>query len=373
MKFRIEYLFVGLFILLMSVGMRQLANSFYIIHDNLDSEVIFKTEPSQEGVFFSFSNKQSVNGLLGEIPRNSYTCSPFNLVSIIFYFFPASWALFILTALVRATAFFGMFLFLRQIASIENKAIMRNAVIGFLSLGFAFLPFYSIHGLAIAGLPFLMYFLMLLRLGKNPILCFSGILLYGLSSSFVLGGYAVLILLFAYSSYLFLIKQEAKWRFFLAVLFLMFGLILSDSGLFLQFLFDAQYVSHRSEWVLTGLNWKASFYAMMDLFINGQYHAPSEHLPLLLFSPFLFFLNWKSLDYKRWLLSTAVLLICIIFFYGLYKSVYFLNLRNGISFLKAFQLDRFYFLLPVVWVVFYFLISLSDIAWKQYISLVGAV
>jgi hypothetical protein len=372
MKIKIEWIMAVLFLLILTAGYKRLTDSFYIIHDNLDSEVIFKTQPTKEGQFFQLSNEAVVSGYLGEIPKNAYTNSPFNLVSWFFYLFPPAWAMWLISVLVRVVAFTGMMLFLTALSG-QEISFMRRLSIGFLSIGFAMLPFYTIHGFAIAALPLALFALVKIHRNQQLLLGFGILLGYGLSSSFVLGGFAFLFLVAWYSLWLIIRKKEAKWRFLMAGILLALALVLSDIGIFVQFLTDGQFVSHRTEWVLNGLALKPMLNASFELFVNGQYHAPSEHLPLLLFTPFLFVFNWKNCvrNWKLWLLILGLIGTAI--FAGFYKSIYALDIRNSISFLKVFQFDRFYFLYAVAWILCYFYVSDSTKFWKQYIALCGAV
>lgn len=371
MKIKLEWVIALVFLLIMGLGCMQLSNSFYMIHDNLDSEVIFKTQPAKEGLFFQLSNQSVVSGYMGDIPKNAYTNSPFNLISWLFFLLPASWAMFILVIGIRVVAFTGMMLLLKTLSAQENT-MMRKLSIGFLSIGFAMLPFYAIHGFAIPGLPLAL--LALLRIQKNEkiYLNLGLLLLYGFASSFILGGFAFLALLGGYILWMIVRKKEGKWRMLLAMVVLTLSLALSDIGLFIQFFTDSQFVSHRTEWVLSGFAFKPMLHAAFDLFMNGQYHAPSEHLPLLLFIPIFVIINWKNgvHDRKFWLLLVGI--IGVAFFAAWYKSIYALNVRSAIPFLKAFQLDRFYFLYAVAWILCYFYASRSDRPWKQYLALCGA-
>lgn len=57
---------------------------------------------------------------------------------------------------------------------------------------FAYLPFYSVYGLSVAGLPLLVYAVIRLCRGGKKLPCYVLIALYCFSSSLVLIGYAVL-------------------------------------------------------------------------------------------------------------------------------------------------------------------------------------
>ncbi len=372
MKLSVPTILYSFFFVLLILGARHGADSFWLVHDNLNSETIFKIQPSREGIFFSVSNEQTVDGYIGNIPRNSYSDSPFNIVSWIFHLVPASLAMLLTSLLVRTIAFFGMFKLLHRYFYSQTTDVLTQVTIGLLSLGFAFLPFYSIHGWMIAGLPFFITAIIQITQREKTLLSWFVVCLYCLGSSFVLGGFAVLTVLWSYALWLILKRSAYKWQIAIVAIVSSLLFVLSDIGLFAQFLFDKNYVSHRSEWILSGYNWKTLIYSGGIMFLLGQYHAPSLHLPLLIFILILLVTTWKTSKRRKQIIIGILLLGTIALFHALYKSDYFLGIRNSISFLKAFQLDRFYFLYPVAWVCLFAYVADSLTAWKKYVAISGA-
>jgi hypothetical protein len=338
----------------MIIAYRQIDNSFWVLHDNLNSEVVFKSIPVQENLFFTLNDHTYVKGYMGDIPRSSYSSSPFSLISWAFYLLPASWAMLVIAFVGRCIAFFGMYYLIKfQLSALPlNRTVLVSAF--FLAFGFAFLPVFTIHGWTIQGLPFLL--LVLLRIKQNPRsrLNYLGVLFYGLGGNFVLGGFAVIALSFCFALYLILSKSRFAGSFLIACGFLTLGFVLSDIQLFLQFLFDHDFQSHRSLWQPNN-RWtiKVVLYDIYYLLFFGHYHAPSLQLPLILTAALFVGFFWKRIQISKKLNILLAIVFFIALFHGLYKSQLTFTLKNSIGILKSFQFDRFYFINGVLWVIIF--------------------
>ena len=353
-KRNINFILFSFFICSLFFIYRMGANSFWMMHDNLNSEIIFKILPVQEDVFFRADNEAYVNRYMGKIPKCSYSSNPFSIISWFFYLFPAGIALLLVSILGRIIAFYG-FIFLLDRLSI-SKSLWNTLIVFFLSFGFASLPFYSIHGWAISGLPWCIFFILRINSGNYKIWDFIFLLLYGMSGSFVLGGFAVIAVLCTFSI-LCLVKRNPNAKFLLlASLIVAIGFVLSDLGLFYQFLFQKNFVSHRSIWK-PECNWsiKVVLYDIYNILLNGQYHAPSLQMPFVYFLMISSFFIPKKELLKINILVVFGLILVIAIFHGFYKSELISPFKVSISILNQFQFDRFYFLLSVLLVLFFFL------------------
>ena len=317
--FKSEVLLFSIFLITLVVSYQRLGNSFWIGHDNLNSEVIFKILPVNEGLFFNLEKSTTVNGFIGEVPKWSYTCSPFSTTALFFYFLPASWALLIITLLGRLLAFFGLYFLLRS--RISKIDLLSVFTIFFISLGFAFLPFYTIHGFTIMCLPGAMWLLQKLFLGSSKPLHLFLLFLYGTSGSFVLGGFAVIGISFGLVIFLFYKKKSTFKLFLVGVVLMTLGFILSDLGLFLQFFLDHDFASHRNIWS-PDCDWplKVVAYDIYNIFVFGQYHAPSYHLPILCFLLLAGVFGFRFIVLSSEFKCAFILLIFISIFHGFYKS-----------------------------------------------------
>jgi hypothetical protein len=372
MRASVRIIFSVLFLILLVLTVRQGTNSFWRIHDNLDSEIIFKIQPSREGEYYSISNDSAVDGYMAEIPRNSYINSPFNLISLLFHALPASLALLIASIVVKITAFFGMYLFLQNIVFKKVQDQSQQIIAGILSLGFAFLPFFSVYGLAIPGIPLFIVAVLSLFKGKHKLLSWGYIILYGVTGNLVLGGFAVLGALWIIALWMTINRKENVLLFWSITLVTTLLFSMGSIGLFVQLLFDKNYISHRTDWQLPNLNLFETFRVSLLLFVKGQFHSPSFHLPIFLFSIIILLINRKTVINQKtiFLVFSAIISMCI--FYGLYRSEFFTPVRERISFLKTFQLDRIHFLFPIAWIFLYCLVVQNDKHRYKIISVTGA-
>lgn len=321
-------------------------NAWWMIHDGLDSEVSFRVLPLKAGVLFSTSNDAIVPQVMNGIPRNCFNASAFNVISVLFWLLPPAFAYLVNTLVVKCIAFCGMWLLLKEIILPSPQ---QRAAAAALALGFALLPIYAVYGITIPGLPLLFWALWRLSTTDKRWPWWV-VLVYPFYSSLVLGGYAVCGLL-AFAALFFRIKKKYRPARVLAVSTALIGglFLISEANLFSQFLFDKQYVGHRTEWVLAAYPLKAAFFSFYSMLLYGQYHAPSLH------QPFLLALGIVAVVHARQWLKTPSLVAmtcCIVAFcavYALFKWKPFVELREQISLLKTFQFDRFYFLNPVAW------------------------
>lgn len=353
-KRNINFILFSVFICSLFLIYRLGSNSFWMTHDNLNSEIIFKILPVQEDVFFRVDNEAYVNRYMGKIPKCSYSSNPFSIISWFFYLFPANLALLIVSFLGRMIAFSGIYFLLNRLTIYKSQ--LNTWTIFFLSFGFAALPFYTIHGWAIMGLPWCIFFFLRIISNQSSGLDYLCLLLYGLSGSFVLGGFAVCMILGILAIYYLYKKKNFSFRFLLATSCVAMGLILSDFGLFYQFLFKSDFVSHRSIWE-PECNWslKVVLYDAYTIFKDGQYHAPSKQLPFILFLGLACFVIPIRKLFKLEVVILLGLILSIAFLHALYKSELIAPVKKSVEILNQFQFDRFYFLFSVVWVLLFFL------------------
>lgn len=360
------------FVLTLVTGYKTLDNSFWILHDNLNSEVIFKSLPVEENVFFNLSTDAMVKGYIGDIPRCSYPSSPFSIISWLFFLFPASWAMLMVAVIGRCIAFFGMYYLIKYKSEISFPSPFNTICFFCLAFGFAFLPVLTIHGWTIQGLPFLLICLYKLKESPKSIGYFIGVLLYGLSGSFVLGGFAVLGLVFCFSAYSVFVKANFSRTFIMAFCLLALGLVLSDIQLFVQFLFDQDFQSHRSFWQPKS-NWtlKVVLYDLYAMLCFGHYHSPSMQLPLLMALMAFCFLGWRKLKLSNEFYLILTLILFIALFHGIYKSEIFAPVKRSIKIFSSFQFDRFYFLNSVLWILLFVSFCKQNIYGDKRKSLLG--
>lgn len=339
---------LAIFVLTLWAYVWQGSNAWWTIHDGIDSEVSFRVLPLHAGVLFSTSNDALVPQVMNGLPRNSFNASSFNFISLLFALLPAAWAYLINTVLVKLVAFLGMYLLLSQ-------KVVRGAysewLAGALALGFASLPVYAVYGITVPGLPLLLWSYWSILQGKSRAHWLT-VVLYPFWSSFVLGGFAV-VLLSGTAFLVALLRANRIVAFRALAITLVLGVLffVSDFNLFNQFLFNKDYVPHRTDWVMTAYTLKVSVYSAFMMWWKGQYHAPSEHLVLLLGFPFLFYFGRKALLQEKVFVVAFCLVTAFALLYGFWRWQPVAELRSHFSLLKTFQFDRFFFLNPVLWIV----------------------
>lgn len=121
-----------------------------LIHDNLDSNVVWYKNLAESGCMFGGHEGVIGNLMLG-IPRDCYP-SEWAIDRMLYLFFDPETAYSINYIIVHLVAFVGMRLFLQQFVSAQSDTVSN-----FVALAFAMLPFWPPGGLTVAGLPLLCY------------------------------------------------------------------------------------------------------------------------------------------------------------------------------------------------------------------------
>ena len=183
---RYNYFLIGILLLsiLCGITILQGESSYITIHDQFDGEVfsyLLHANHLGETVY-----PELMNGL----PKTgAQLASP---ATLFFYLIAPPinaylWNLFF----VAIIGYIGLYLFLT-----ENSCKKIISVIT--ALLFALLPFYSVYGLSIMGLPLLFYSILKLKRvnsRREVFLCYGIVFPYGIFSSIALIGYAVLLVL----------------------------------------------------------------------------------------------------------------------------------------------------------------------------------
>ncbi len=286
---------------------------------------------------------------------------PPSCFSVLFFcVFPTLYAFLANNLFMMLFAFAGMFLW--------ANALTKNRVIAFfVGLLYAYIPFASVYGLARAGMPLAAWSFYSLAQEKEKktgyILPFLFIALYGLSSSLVLCGYAVLAVCGGVFVWLLIkrFRKAAVLRFFSGILLLSLVYILENAELILQVLgIGNGFVSHKSEYVLADAPFFETFKSVlwhgnMILDMNREILVEIA-LVFLIFAVVWILGKVKKIGVESD--NSSVKILSILSGFGLLTAAFsafwqtkpvrmFLNSRKGS--LKAFQADRFTWLLPFVW------------------------
>ena len=282
--------------------------------------------------------------------------------STLFFSFLSPLAAFIVNNLfVMIFAFLGMYLW-------SCKLKVKPLIAASVAVLFSFLPFYPVYGLSKAGVPLVGWALFVLaekeeRLFKR-VLAFAAIVLFGLASSLVLSGYAVL----AVSGIVFLVlwigkKTDAKGliRYLAGVIVLTAVYVFENRSLIGQILGQSEgFVSHKSEYVLSATPFAETFKRVFlhGVLLEDMYGAIlAELLIIVVIFAVNIFVNKKlkrepgeSLSIAKRLMIFASSGVFIAAFSAVYRGRFIVDaLNKSKGALKSFQIDRVTWLLPFIW------------------------
>lgn len=336
-------------------------DAYFLIHDFLDDSSYNFGPLVLSGQAFNFQPGATVPTIMNGLPRAGMHSGLYASVWF-FALLPPFWAILINFLLVHALGFVGMYALLRTYilntpnADTSGKYTPNERLLAAgVALIFALIPTYTNYGLSVMGQPLLLLaFLNLLNRNANPRRAGWGswvlILVFPFYSFLVRSGLYVLVGL----GILGLVDMIRNRRFNMAYwlgLSLLAGLyVLVDFPMIGAYLGN-QFVSHRTEYnpaLLISSSLVGNLKNIVLLFIQGQYHAGIFcPLPIALLWAWWFIRAKQKIALPFWIMS-AIVVICLL--HGLYPL---LITRSGIPqrLLTVFQLDRFYFLLPLLWTV----------------------
>jgi hypothetical protein len=319
--------------------------SYIPVHDNLDSNVVWYKVIVESNALFS-SNLAKMTGIMGELPRLSFP-SEMSVLTWLYNFF-SPWTAFILNILfIRLVAFTSLFLLLIEITPAKRK--INFGYIFLFSLLFSLLAFWPSGGLSVAGQPLILYLFLLLFKKNKHWWIFALIFLYTFYSSLVLSGLFLGFGLFCWLVGDTLKNRKINFHFLIGFAILVFGYVISDYRLFLSVIDPVNYgfISHREE--MAPVFHTELFGKIRSFFLNGHYHAAK--LPLvfgaliLILTPFVLY---KIKSKGKLLVIFLVATYLCVFFASVSKWEGISILYNQMPFLKAFQITRFFSLIPVL-------------------------
>lgn len=373
------YLFLFLFVSPYFI----LRESAYIpLYDILEYIPVYKIVG--ENIYYLLApNDYIIPNMMSGLPRVSYP-SEMNIQVWLFYFFPPFYAYVINVIFIHLIAFYGAKKFLQQqlftstyfqkyISTLNSDE--KNFLINFSALYFALIPFWTLGGISIAGIPLLLHsFLNLFQ--KAKWIDYLVIVLFPFYSFFIFSNIFLipaLFIIFIIQSYW---SQKVQWRF---LLFLILFAILSIITEYRIILSSIHHFEHHREFNIPSFHsyydFVSSFFEKLinntDFYFYPYIDAPSKHYPFLfffvLFSVFLSLIMQEKKIFK--VLSLLFLLTLILgFSYPLSGHIKFLLQKLMPAaltpLLKGFTM-RIFVLNPMVW---YVLLSISTVYVFQFNS-----
>ena len=322
-----------------------------VIHDQLDGEILTYILKAKNP--FSSNIPQLFNGT----PSSSMT-PPAILFTLTYMVFAPERAFHINNLIIALTAYFSMFFCVEALLGKKWIAVVS----GFL---FSLLPFYPVYGLSVMGQPMIVYAFYKLWISGdkdnknnsiNSMLPYALICLFGITSSLVLVGYSDLIILAVITLYG-LFKHKNIKPFLKGCVLLLCVYCATNLNLIIGVIGINGFVTHKTEYVASasGLSF---WHDALNIFKDGYYHAASYHtfiIPIS-FIAMLFALLFRnklcSEDTIKFLQMGSLLILSILIavFYAFWHCRTVVGFRNQIGgMFVAFQIDRFYWLYPVIW------------------------
>jgi len=335
------------------------------VQDQMDGEVLVYIINARN--FGASSFPEFMNGM------DATSLTPPSYGSVLFYMLMSPIAAFLTNyVFVALLAFIGMFLLLDSF--LENKWL--SAVVALL---FSQLPFYSVYGLSVMGQPLLFYACGRLWKNKKPLVSFVITALFALFSSLVLIGFADVLLLLCFAFLLQLRKHPNARNAWIQAAILLGIYLLPNIPLLLQILVPSDVISHKVELVATAQDTLSSY---KTLFREGAYHAASLHGDLVdvaivcVLASLAFYSSWSKKEKSRvWALASLLTVAsAIAVFYAFWHSTPVVALRNRLGgVFVSFQVDRLYWLYPVIWflilgLVFWLLLQITKYSHIQAIT-----
>jgi hypothetical protein len=367
----VSLVFILLYLIVVYHG---LDNSYVLIHDNLDFDVAnFKLLAISDVPYLSLNGtiKNVFNGL-----HVSSFSSGFSF-GVLFYLFLNPIIAYILNEIImRAVAFFGMYLLMKKHILPDEEELPVIAV--GVALCFAMLPFWPSGFLSIAGQPILLYTFLNIIKKKSAWYDWFIIVVFPFYSSLILAGFAICLMLLIILIYNSVSRRKINWPGLIALAILSILYLIANYKLIYMSFFDSSFVSHRSELGLTSLTLEHAFirsaFKSVKNFLSGQYHAASLHTYFVGFSIVIALLClYKRKKYNKMLFILILSAGLISLFYGFWGMI--VRILPDTVLIRGFQWNRIHYLHPLLWYLAFGLslsIILKTIKYKKFsLYLVG--
>ena len=340
-------------------------SSYVLIHDNLDSELVYLHNLVQSGTMFSLDGEAVVPQVMNGLPRTAFR-SGYNVVPALFALFDPFVAYTLTAVLVHAVAVVGTLVLLRSHVLPEPR---HRALTLAIALAFGLIPFYVIYGVSVAGQPLLLHAILNIRAARSS---FRDWLIVGgfpfFSVLYLVGIFIVAVLGLAW------LVDVARTRkaclpLAAAIGVLALGYVVSEAPMLAAAFSDAGWVTHRVDF-RRELFPRSFGQDARELLWAGNYHAGALFTgPTLAAAALALVLGER--DARRGpVVGVGVAILAIFGIYATYPSIAAGPVGEVLPVLRYVQFDRFYFLLPLCWTLVLAL-SLATLVERQ--RLTGAV
>ncbi len=314
---------------------------------------------------------------MGGMPSDSLT-PPSYAMLLLFKVFSPLYAYIINQFIVMLFGFLGMYLWGVKISGKRFFSFCAAVL-------FAFLPYYTVYGLCVSGIPFVFWAFYSLKDEQEKsvakyVISYLIIAIYGFGSSLVLCGFAicacfgVLLIITIVNA----IKKKASRNVVIrqtaGFLELVLVYLVMNKDLILQIVKpETGYVSHKTEIIHTTTELWSSF---AELFIKGSIAVPSLHFfivavalaVIVIGAVVLIIKGIAKKDIYVKILKFVTLAAGIALFSSFWHTPFIADKLNSMdSAVKAFQIDRFYWMYPFIWYsVLVLLGALAESVLKKY-------
>lgn len=335
------FFFAGLAAVLLTVlpGILLGENAVFTYHDQLDGEVIAYVLQARHlfrgEILPEFMDGASKTALTMPAPvfvllfLSGNVCAALTTMLIVGRFF----------------GFLGMYLLAKEVTGNAGAAAITGVMFGWL-------PFLPVYGLSQFGIPLLFWCALQLKEGRHKLWAYLYTALYALASSLVLVGFGILGMGILWMLMCLWKYREALLRTFGAWLLLLGIYVVENFRLLAQLLgFGEDFVSHKSEYALDA----DSFVGLLGQYLTkGGQHSEDCHLLLLAAALILLLLGFvcKTSGTGSLQKNMGICLGWNGFFVlaaAFWDSAPGIWLRDRLSVLGAFQLDRLLWIAPCFW------------------------
>jgi hypothetical protein len=335
--------------------------SYFNIEDTLDDEFVTNYLLVKTGKALVLDGTTPIDNMMNGIPRGTLP-SGLSVPILLFYVFPPAWAYIVNFILVHTIGFCGMFVLLRRhFLTKDDDYLLAGAI----SICFFLVPYYTVYGATVAGQPLLAYAFLNIRKAEGSLKDYLVILLFPLWSTMVLIAPFAATALGLILTTDWVRSRRLNRQFLIAILFfisvylaLQYQLVDSILGAHLG---SHSWVSHRitwNRWNSFGIShdiWKT-----FDILRTTQFHSGrfSTFPAIIAFAAALglLFAGKRRMSLVD-VLAIAILLVCLEYGFWAWLFRWFgWILRNS----QAFNGSRFFFLLPLLWMLI-FALSLKEL------------
>ncbi|WP_308418971.1 DUF6044 family protein [Virgibacillus oceani] len=331
------------------------------VHDNLDSNIVWYKLLAESGQIFSLTDVTIPNVING-LPRSSLPSALDAMVWLYVIFKPMT-AYAIGQTIMRFTAFFGMYLLLKNHVFRDDK--LPLITVGS-ALAFALLPYWPSGLLSIAGLPLALHlFLSIRKMGRAaPSYYWVVLFIIPFFSNFILTFVFFLSLMGLFWLIDWIRMRHFNGTFFAAIAGMTAIFIIKNYLLIYAMFFNSGFTSHRNENDLGHKNLSGTLDLFVDNFVNGHTHDMSIHYAIIL--PVIGLALLVAAYHNLKPLKLVILFIANIilsFWYALWYWEGLRVIKDHFMVANTFNFSRIHFFDPAIWYIC-FAIGLA-ILWKH--------